>query len=174
MLYIQRAQQRALGPSSKERTHHIARVSWEKYWKQSTYCSWREFSAAPKIQLVQCESIKARKRNQLAAQTTWEKNISTTQQTISASASTAACYAWGLAAAYSRKLSATLGGSISVRLGVRKITLKTCDFIDISNTMIPTTLGGSTTALPPIVVVILWQQLSDLNLDCVYAAPDKS
>jgi hypothetical protein len=57
---------------------------------------------------------------------------------------------------------------------VRKITLKTYDFVDFSNATIPTTLGGSTTALPPIVVVILRQQL-----DYVYiinydrAAPDK-
>jgi hypothetical protein len=41
------------------------------------------------------------------------------------------CYARGLAVAHSRKLSATVGGSISTRPGVRKITLKTCDFIDI-------------------------------------------
>jgi hypothetical protein len=43
---------------------------------------------------------------------------------------------------------------------VRKLTLKTCDFIDISNTLasdtaIPTKLGGSTTTTPPIVAVIL-------------------
>jgi hypothetical protein len=42
---------------------------------------------------------------------------------------------------------------------VRKIILKTCDFIDISNTAIPTALGGSTTTSPPIVIVILRQQL---------------
>jgi hypothetical protein len=61
---------------------------------------------------------------------------------------------------------------------VRKITLKTCDFIDINNATIPTTLGGSTITSPPIVVVILRQQL-----DYVYivdygraddGAPDKS
>jgi hypothetical protein len=45
---------------------------------------------------------------------------------------------------------------------VRKLTLKTYDFVDISNTMIPTTLGGSTIASPPIVVAILRQQLADL------------
>jgi hypothetical protein len=43
--------------------------------------------------------------------------------------------------------------------------LKTCDFVDFSNTLasdtaIPTTLGGSTTTLPPIVAVILRQQLA--------------
>jgi hypothetical protein len=37
--------------------------------------------------------------------------------------------------------------------------LKICDFIDISNTALPTTLGGSTTTLPPIVDTILRQQL---------------
>jgi hypothetical protein len=42
---------------------------------------------------------------------------------------------------------------------VRKITLKICDFVDISNATIPTTLGGSTTASPPIVIVTLRQQL---------------
>jgi hypothetical protein len=58
---------------------------------------------------------------------------------------------------------------------MRKITLKTCDFVDISNATIPTTLGGSTTASRPIVVVILRQQLDYVYiLDCVYAASDKS
>jgi hypothetical protein len=61
---------------------------------------------------------------------------------------------------------------------VRKITLKTCDFIDISNTMILTALGGSTITSPPIVVVILRQQLTYLYIvDYVradHAAPDKS
>jgi hypothetical protein len=85
-----------------------------------------------------------------------EKNISTTSSSISSiTASTAACYAQGLAAAHSRKLLATLGGSTSTRPGVRKITLKTCGFIDISNVTIPTTLGGSTTTSPPIVDTIL-------------------
>jgi hypothetical protein len=60
-----------------------------------------------------------------------------------------------LVIAHSRKLSATLGGSTSTRSGVRKITLKTCDFIDISNMTISTALEGSTTTSPPIVVVIL-------------------
>jgi hypothetical protein len=54
-----------------------------------------------------------------------------------------------------RALSAMLGGSTSTRSGVRKIILKFCDFIDISNAMIPTALGGSTTTSPPIVIVIL-------------------
>jgi hypothetical protein len=61
---------------------------------------------------------------------------------------------------------------------VRKIKLKTCDFIDISNTAIPTTLGGSTTTSPPIVVVILRQQLAYLYIidygRAVHAAPDES
>jgi hypothetical protein len=52
---------------------------------------------------------------------------------------------------------------------VQKITLKTYDFIDISNTAIPTTLGGSTTTSPPIVIVILRQQLDYVIVD--YAAP---
>jgi hypothetical protein len=59
-------------------------------------------------------------------------------------------------------------GSISTRSGVRKITLETCDFVDISNAMIPTTLGGSTTASPPIVIVILREQLDYVIVD--YAA----
>jgi hypothetical protein len=42
---------------------------------------------------------------------------------------------------------------------VRKITLKTCNFVDNSNAMIPTALGGSTTTSPPIIIVILRQQL---------------
>jgi hypothetical protein len=52
---------------------------------------------------------------------------------------------------------------------VRKITLKTCEFIDISNATIPTALGGSTTTPPPIVIVILQQQLDYVIVD--YAAP---
>jgi hypothetical protein len=52
---------------------------------------------------------------------------------------------------------------------VRKLTLKTCDFIDINNTAIPTTLGGSTTTSPPIVIVILRQELDYVIVD--YAAP---
>jgi hypothetical protein len=66
-----------------------------------------------------------------------------------------------------------LGGSTSTRPGVRKIIFKTYDFVDISNATIPTTLGGSTTASPPIVVVTLRQQLAYLY-DLDYAAPDKS
>jgi hypothetical protein len=68
-----------------------------------------------------------------------EKSISTTSSSTSL---TAARYARGLAVAHSRKLSATLGGSTSTRPGVSKIILKTCDFINISNTAIPTVLGG--------------------------------
>jgi hypothetical protein len=52
---------------------------------------------------------------------------------------------------------------------VRKITLKTCDFIDISNAKIPTTLEGSTTTSPPIVIVILRQQLDYVIVN--YATP---
>jgi hypothetical protein len=52
---------------------------------------------------------------------------------------------------------------------VRKLILKTYDFIDISNAAIPTALGGSTKTLPPIVVVILRQQLDYDIVD--YAAP---
>jgi hypothetical protein len=50
---------------------------------------------------------------------------------------------------------------------VQKITLKIYGFIDISNTTIPTALGGSTTTSPPI--VILRQQLDYVIID--YAAP---
>jgi hypothetical protein len=60
---------------------------------------------------------------------------------------------------------------------VRKLTLKTRDFVDISNTAIPTTFGGSTTTSPPIVIVILQQQLDYVRVyfDCAnHAAPDKS
>jgi hypothetical protein len=61
---------------------------------------------------------------------------------------------------------------------VRKITLKTYDFIDISNAVIPTALGGSTTTSSPIVVVILRHQLAYLYIiDYGRAddgAPDKS
>jgi hypothetical protein len=59
---------------------------------------------------------------------------------------------------------------------VRKLTLKTCDFIDISNTVIPTTLGCSTTASPPIVAMILQQQLDYvcINFNRDHTAPDKS
>jgi hypothetical protein len=62
-----------------------------------------------------------------------------------------------------------LGGSTLTRPGVRKITLKTYDFADISNITIPTTLGGSTTTSPPIVIVILRQQLDYVIID--YAVP---
>jgi hypothetical protein len=48
--------------------------------------------------------------------------------------------------------------------------LKTYDFVDISNTAIPTALGGSTTTSPPI--VILRQQLDYGRAD--RAAPNKS
>jgi hypothetical protein len=60
---------------------------------------------------------------------------------------------------------------------VSKIILKTCDFINISNAVIPTALGGSTTTLPPIVVMILRQQLDYVIVDygrADHAAPDKS
>jgi hypothetical protein len=48
---------------------------------------------------------------------------------------------------------------------VRKITIKTCDFIDISNMAIPTAIGGSTTTSPPIVDTILRQQLDYVIID---------
>jgi hypothetical protein len=60
---------------------------------------------------------------------------------------------------------------------VRKLTLKTCDFIDFINATIPTTLGGSTATSPPIVIVILRQQLDYVIVDygrADHAAPDKS
>jgi hypothetical protein len=109
-----------------------------------------------------------------------EKNILTTRQllgqleentstTSASSASTATCNAQGLAVARLRKLSTTLGVSTLTRPGVRKLTLKTRDFIDINNATIPTALGGSTTTLPPIVIMILRQQLDYVIVD--YAAP---
>jgi hypothetical protein len=70
-----------------------------------------------------------------------------------------------------------LGGSTSTRPGVQKIILKTCNFIDISNTTIPTALGGSTTTSPLIMIVILRQQLDYVIVDydhADHAAPDKS
>jgi hypothetical protein len=91
---------------------------------------------------------------------------------------TAACHALGLVVVHSRKLSATLGGSTSTRPGVRKITLKTCDFVDISNATIPATLGGSTTTSSSIVVEILRQQLDYVYIidygRADHTAPDKS
>jgi hypothetical protein len=60
---------------------------------------------------------------------------------------------------------------------VQKIKLKTYDFVDISNTAIPTALGGSTTTSPPIVIVILRQQLDYVIVvysRADHAAPDKS
>jgi hypothetical protein len=66
------------------------------------------------------------------------------------------------------------GGSTSTRPGVSKMILKTCDFINISNTAIPTTLGGSTITSPLIVVVILRQQLDYIYVYADHAAPDKS
>jgi hypothetical protein len=68
-----------------------------------------------------------------------------------------------------RKLSATLGGSTSTRPGVRKITFKSYDFVDISNATIPTALGGTTATLPPIVIMILRHQLEYVIVD--YAMP---
>jgi hypothetical protein len=55
---------------------------------------------------------------------------------------------------------------------VQKLILKTYDFIDISNVIIPTALGGSITTLPPIMIVILQQQLDYVIAD--HATPDKS
>jgi hypothetical protein len=60
---------------------------------------------------------------------------------------------------------------------VRKLTFKTCDFVDIGNATIPTALGGSTAALPPNVVVILRQQLDYVIIDygrADHVATDKS
>jgi hypothetical protein len=60
---------------------------------------------------------------------------------------------------------------------VRKLIIKTYNFIDISNATIPTTLGGSTATSPPIVVVILRQQLDYVIVDYGRAdrsVPDKS
>jgi hypothetical protein len=60
---------------------------------------------------------------------------------------------------------------------VRKLILKTYDFVDISNAMIPTTLGGSTTTSPPIVIVILRQKLDYDIVDygrADHGAPDKN
>jgi hypothetical protein len=85
-----------------------------------------------------------------------EKNTATTSSLTS---SNAACHL-----AHSRKLSATLGGLTSTCPGVRKITLQTCDFVDISNTAILGALGGSMATSPPIVVVILRQQLDYLYI----------
>jgi hypothetical protein len=74
-----------------------------------------------------------------------------------------------------RELAQTIGNARGLdinSLGVWKITLKTCDFVDISNTAISTALGGSTTASLPIVIVILRQQLDYVIID--YAVPTKS
>jgi hypothetical protein len=88
-----------------------------------------------------------------------EENTLTTSSSKSSTtfALTTACYAQGLVVTHPRKLSATLGGSTSTCPGVRRITLKTCYFIDISNTAITTTVGGSTATSPPIVDTIVWQ-----------------
>jgi hypothetical protein len=72
---------------------------------------------------------------------------------------------------------ATPGGSTSTCPGVRKLILKTYDFVDIRNATIPTALGGSTTASPLIVIVILRQQLDYVIVNYGRvdpAAPDKS
>jgi hypothetical protein len=58
-----------------------------------------------------------------------------------------------------------------------RITLKTYDFVHISNAVIQTTVGGSTTTSPPIVIAILRQQLNYVIVDYDRAddsAPDKS
>jgi hypothetical protein len=60
---------------------------------------------------------------------------------------------------------------------VRKLILKTYNFVDISNAAIPTALGGSTTTSPSIVIVILRQQLDYVIVDygrVDHAASDKS
>jgi hypothetical protein len=61
------------------------------------------------------------------------------------------------------------GLDIKTRPEVRKLILKTYDFIDISNATIPPALGGSTIISPPIVIVILRQQLDCIIVD--YVAP---
>jgi hypothetical protein len=108
----------------------------------------------------------------------YSDNLKKNTLTTSSSRSSAVpCHAWGLVIAHSRKLSTTLGGSISTRPGVRKLTLKTYNFIDISNATIPTALGGSTTTSPSIVIVILRQQLDYVIIDygrADHAASDKS
>jgi hypothetical protein len=65
-----------------------------------------------------------------------------------------------------------LGGSISPR---------PCNFVNISNTLasnttIPTSLGDSTIASPPIVAIILQQQLDYIYIDFNHdhIAPDES
>jgi hypothetical protein len=67
-----------------------------------------------------------------------------------------------------RILAQTIGNArgldINLLRSEKKIILKTCDFVDISNTTIPIALGGSITALPPIVAVILRQQLTYLYI----------
>jgi hypothetical protein len=60
---------------------------------------------------------------------------------------------------------------------VRTLILKTCDFVGINNTAIPTTLGGSTRTSPPIAIVNLRQQLNYVIVDhgrADHATPDKS
>jgi hypothetical protein len=52
---------------------------------------------------------------------------------------------------------------------MRKLILKTYDFVGIGNATIPTALESSTTTLPQIVIVILRQQLDYVIVD--YAAP---
>jgi hypothetical protein len=55
---------------------------------------------------------------------------------------------------------------------VRKIILKTYNFVDISNSTIPPALGGSTTTSPPIVAAILRQQLTSLYINDYGRADD--
>jgi hypothetical protein len=52
---------------------------------------------------------------------------------------------------------------------VRKLIFKTCNFVDICNAMIPTALEGSIATSPPIVIMILRQQLDCVIID--YATP---
>jgi hypothetical protein len=79
-----------------------------------------------------------------------------------------------------RALAQTIGNARGLNINSprsAKITLKTCDFVDISNATIPTALGGSTTTSPPIVIVILQQLDYVYILDYVivdYAAPTTS
>jgi hypothetical protein len=85
--------------------------------------------------------------------------------------------------AHHRVLAQTIGNARGLDINSPRSAenhLKTCDFIDISNAMIPTTLGGSTTTSPPIVAAILRQQhamstpVRCVYFDYIHAIPDKS
>jgi hypothetical protein len=69
-------------------------------------------------------------------------------------ASAVPCYAWELVVAHSR-IRQRSGARHQLAPECGKSPSKTCNFVNISNTVIPTTLEGSTTTSPPIVIVIL-------------------